>query len=312
MITLRHRRLLLAGAALAAMLPLGAFSAHGQEASVQEIRLRQLEASVRAMQRQVFPAGTDAAGQPLAGTGQAGGQAGVPATTAMTDMLTRMDAVEAQVARLTAHYEEMNNHLRQIDARLGTPSATTMAATTAPAQGGPTPLLAPESRPETRPATRPERPVSAATTRPSSERVAAVRAIVKPRSGDPADDDYTYGFKLWEAKFYPEAEQQLKLFLDQYPRHKKVSFARNLLGRAYMDDGQPREAAPWFLQNYQANKQGERAADSLLYLAQAMVALKDVNRACIALAEFGDSYKTEAAGRLKRQYADVRSSVSCN
>jgi TolA-binding protein len=47
-----------------------------------------------------------------------------------------------------------------------------------------------------------------------------------------------------------------------------VSYARNLLGRAYLDDGKPREAAPWFLQNYQADKKGARASDSLLYLAR--------------------------------------------
>jgi hypothetical protein len=38
-----------------------------------------------------------------------------------------------------------------------------------------------------------------------------------------------------------------------------VSYARNLLGRAYLDDDKPREAAPWFLQNYQADKKGDRA-----------------------------------------------------
>jgi hypothetical protein len=58
---------------------------------------------------------------------------------------------------------------------------------------------------------------------PPASRVAAVRAIEKPQTNDPADDEYSYGFRLWEAKFYPEARQQLKMFVDKYPRHSRVS-----------------------------------------------------------------------------------------
>ena len=93
---------------------------------------------------------------------------------------------------------------------------------------------------------------------------------------------------------------------------KRISYGRNLLGRAFLDDGKPREAATWFLQNFQADKTGARAADSLLYLAVSMAELKDTNRACIALAEFGDSYKAEATGRLKAQYDAARSKLKCD
>lgn len=116
---------------------------------------------------------------------------------------------------------------------------------------------------------------------------------------------------MWDAKFFPEAQQQLKIFLDKYPSHSRVSWARNLLGRAYLDDGNPREAAKWFLQNYQANKRGDRAPDSLLYLAQSMKQLGDSKRACIALAEFSETYAAEAAGRLGSLYGSVRNGLSC-
>src|SRR5690606_29403222 len=102
--------------------------------------------------------------------------------------------------------------------------------------------------------------------------------------------------------FFPEARQQLALFLERHPNHPRVSFGRNLLGRAFLDDGQPREAATHFFENYQSNKQGARAGDSLLYLSEAMIALGDTNRACIALAEFGETYPALATGRLKEQY----------
>ena len=74
----------------------------------------------------------------------------------------------------------------------------------------------------------------------------------------------------------------------------------------------PREAAGWFLKNYQADKQSARAPDSLLFLAESMIALKDTSRACIALAEFGETYPALATGRLKDQYEADRQKVKCN
>ena len=276
-----------------------AMPAHAQdpEATTQEVRIRQLEAEVRALQRQVFPGGdVGAAGVPAPGAaaqpyGQASGQGPT------TGMLTRMDSLEAQVARLTAQYEELSNHIRGIDARL---------ASTAPA---------PETHVDRPPAPMPliEKPAPApVAAKPSSSRVAAVKAIVKPETGDAGEDEYTYGFKLWQAKFYPESEQQLQLFLEKYPRHARATYARNLIGRALLDDGNPREAAKWFLKNYEADQHGERAADSMLFLAEAMVAIKDTNRACIALSEFTHSYGGEAKGRLSSQYQQIRGSVTCS
>ena len=75
--------------------------------------------------------------------------------------------------------------------------------------------------------------------------------------------------------------------------------------------GQPREAATHFFENYQKDKDGARAADSLLFLSEAMVAIGDTNRACIALAEFGEGYPALATGRLKEQYDRNRSKVTC-
>ena len=83
-------------------------------------------------------------------------------------------------------------------------------------------------------------------------------------------------------------------------------------GRTFLDEGKPREAAQWFLQNYQTNKAGERAPDSLLFLAESMRRMKDTQRACVALSQFADEYPREAAGRLKAQYDATRAGVNCN
>ena len=294
--------------------------ARAEDGTVQEIRLRKLEAEVRALQRQVFPGGDGTLFPADGAKPAAAAQAGVPATTAVTDLLTRVDALEAQNARLTAQNEEIGNRLRQLETRpiASTEAGTQTAGQPLPepkAEPAPTPLVDGKSATANNLAAMTAKPAPAKPApqaKPPASRVAAVKAIVKPQNTDAGEDEYSYGVRLWTAKFYPEAAQQLKLFLDKYPRHSRVSYARNLLGRAYLDDGKPNEAAPWFLQNYQADKRGERAADSLLYLAKAMVAMKDVNRACIALAEFADSYKADTAGRLKAEYAATRDSVKCN
>ena len=318
-------------------------------AAAAEARLKKLEAEVSALQRSVFPGGDGKFFTPevsKTGTATAATSGTVPATTPVTDLLSRMDGVETQLARLTAQNEENGNRIAQLEAKLAamgsasaapaavTAPATTAPATTAPAAtttGGPANLVpaattttAPTPAPvaaapkpaaitpaPAKPAVAPAA-TSAKPAAPSAQRLAAVKKVEKPATDDPGDDEYSYGYRLWEAKFYPEAEQQLKIFLDKYPKHERVSYARNLLGRALLDEGKPREAAQWFLQNYQANKKGARAPDSLLFLAESMGQLKDTNRACIALAEFGDSYKAEATGRLKAQYDATRSKLKCD
>ncbi len=139
-----------------------------------------------------------------------------------------------------------------------------------------------------------------------------MQAIAKPQTADAGDDEYSYGFRLWNAGFFPEARQQLTKFVEQYPTHARISFGRNLLGRAFLDDKLPEEAARWFLKNYQADKNGARAADSLLYLGTSMIAMKDTKRACIALAEFAETYPLIASGRLATEYQAARASVKCS
>ena len=43
-----------------------------------------------------------------------------------------------------------------------------------------------------------------------------------------------------------------------------------------------------------------------------MIAMKDTNRACIALAEFSDTYPGLASGRLAEQYQANVKKVTCN
>lgn len=289
---------------------------------VSEARVRKIEAEIRALQRQVFQGGDARFFEPEINTqqGTPSNPSSATSTTAVTDILARLDAIEAQMQRLTAAGEENRNAVMLLEERLEALEAANNpapvvepAAEEAPAtQSNLSAMTGGASTVETaRPAQTAE-PAPAQTAGPSEERLAGVQEIMKPQTDDAGDDEYTYGFRLWNAGFYPEAQQQLRLFVDQHPDHWRATYGRNLLGRAYLDDGKAREAAPWFLRNYQVDKQAARAGDSLLFLADAMIALEDTNRACIALAEFGDTYPALASGRLQDQYEASRQKVTCN
>ncbi len=279
----------------------------------QAARIRKLEAEVSALQRKVFPGTSGRFFEPeISAPGQPAPTANAPTTSALTDVLARLDALESQLQRLTAQYEEGSNSVRLLQERVEALEAT--RASQGPSTSAPAPAFSTGNTPAAASSSgtaNPSGPLPAAN-RPSPDRLAAVQQIMKPQTGNAGEDEYSYGFRLWDAGFYPEAQQQLTMFVEQYPTHAMASYGRNLLGRAYLDDGKPNEAAPWFLRNYQDNQNGARAGDSLLYLAETMIALKDIKRACIALAEFSETYPALAAGRLQTQYQANRRKVTCS
>ncbi|MBO9601783.1 MAG: hypothetical protein J7496_04660 [Novosphingobium sp.] len=294
--------------------------AHAQD---QDARLRKIESEIKALQRTVFPGGDGKFFPPEVTTPQqAAADSGITgtSTSAMTDVLARLDSLETQLRQLTAQTEENNHAISQLAARLDAveaaerqPAADAVPAVAPPPVAyGPAPTPAPTPTPAAAPAPKPAPPPPPPVQQPSAARIAAVKAIPKPATADPGDDEYVYGFRLWDAKFYPEAEQQLQLFLQKYPKHPRASYGRNLLGRAYLDDGKVDEAARWFFENYQADKAGDRAPDSLLYLAETMIIKGDTAKACIALAEMGEVYPAIASGRLQAQYHADNAKVKCN
>lgn len=289
-----------------------------------EARLRRAEAEIRALQRVVFPGGDGRFFEPLITNREAAPNqtdAARPSTTAVTDILARLDAMEIQLQRLTARSEEHTNALANVRTRLDALEASGVTAGGAIGEGGfvdgaarsvPDGSFPSGSGQTATTSNNPEPSTTApAASGPSDERLAGVQAITKPQTDDAGDDEYSYGFRLWNAGYFPEARQQLASFVENYPSHPRITYGRNLLGRAFLDDGQPEEAARWFLRNYQADRTARRAPDSLLFLAQSMIAMDDTRRACIALAEFGDTYPADASGRLADTYQANLQKVTC-
>lgn len=307
------RRMRLAGTSVAAcalvgVLVVGSGPAQAQDANS---RLNKVEAEVRALQRKVFPGGDGKFFEPqiTPATPTPTPLPGTPASTPITDVLVRIDSVESQLRQLTSQVEQNTNRINQLEARLAA-SAPVAAApgALAPAPSTSAPVVsAPAPSTPTPSASTPPRAAA-----PSNSRIDAVRAIVKPQSADAGDDEYSYGYRLWEAKFYPEAQQQLKLYLEKYPKHARSSWGRNLLGRAYLDDGKPALASVAFYENYQKRPRGERAPDSLAYLGEALLQLKKPADACKVYAELEQVYGETLSSSLRGMMDKGRARAKCS
>lgn len=272
-----------------------------------EKRVQTLEEQLRAVQRRVFPNGN--VEPEINSAAVPGGPIGSPATSPVADLTSRVDALEAQIARLTGQAEANDNRLRQIEESINrlrdSVGARLDVLERAPAEVPVTTLVPPTP---SRPATRP--PASTATSTTTPPRTAEPAATASSEAGDP-EEAYNEGFHLWEQKRYAEAERSLEAMARNFPRHRLASWAKNLAGRAYLDEGKPATAARMFLANYQDNPRGERAADSLFFLGQALAKLNKPADACKAYDELQDVYGSTMRDWLKQRLPAARSESHC-
>lgn len=276
-------------------------------------RVGKLEKEMTAVQRKVFPNGV--AIEPEIGNGTTTAAAGNPATSPVADLTARVDALESQLQALTGQVETSGNRVKKLEEALGAyesrlktlegaaaPAADTNASNAAPAAS----LKPATAAPKTGGATK-----TPAVAKVDPDRKAAIAAVEIPATGDAIEDAYTYGFRLWSAKLYPEAQMKLKEFVAKYPTHKRASYAQNLLGRAYLDEGKPALASVAFYDNYQKMPRGERASESLYWLGVALTKLKKPADACKVYKEFDDVYADKASADLKAKVAKGKTDAKC-
>lgn len=310
-----------------------------------EGRVDRLEGEMRAVQRKVFPGGSG--GQYIQPDNRPADpetvQSGSP-TSPVADLTARVNSLENQLRVLTAQTETNQHRLQGLEGRLKTLEANAAAAAAAaPAaatgdDGGsfdrPVSSRPASDRPIDRQSDRqsdrtPDRaaatpratPPKGSVTPPpvvstkDPARAAQVAAIERPNSGDVAEDTYLYGYRLWAAHLYPEAEAQFTTVTTKFPTHKRASYAQNLLGRSYLEDGQPSRASLAFYDNYKKWPDGDRAPESLYYLAQALVKLdKPAAQVCKVYTELQRSYgaKVDADARMKAGVAKGRAASNCS
>ena len=322
--------------ALAALLATAALPAFAAEPGTLDQRVDRVEKQLKAVQRKVFPGGDAAFQAPEIARTETQVTVGTPASTPFNDLVARVDALEKTVAQLTGQVEqdehrldllsqqsaqdrqEFATRLKTLEAATAPPPAET---TTAPAADDAVPAGTPPK------GTRPFATVTPAKTPPTAKpgpvkptaKPAPTMAddttgtdnAVVPATGDPAEDAYMAGYKLWTQKKFPQAEAALAAVVKKYPKHKRASYAQNLLGRSYLDDGQPARAAEAFAANYTTNPHGDRAPESLYYLGQSLVQLKKPTDACRVYDEFSSAYGDTASASLKAKVATARADAKC-
>jgi TolA-binding protein len=138
-----------------------------------------------------------------------------------------------------------------------------------------------------------------------------VAAVERPSTGNAALDNYTYGFRLWAAKFYPEAQTQLQATLDKYGNDSVASRVQNLLGRAYLDDNKPSMAAKVLYENYRTRPKGDRAAESLAWVGESLIQLNRLKEACLAYDELGDVFAGSMPASVRDMMAKGRVRAKC-
>ena len=241
-------RLITALAASAAMALLPSIAlAQRQAPPTPEQRIDRLERQVQQMQRQLFPKGRPA---------DTAGFSDDPAATqsSVVTLDQRLDALEKQMADLVRMSEENGNRLRSVetglgqlksdqDQRIAAIEQRMSAAAAAPRR--PHPKGCRQRRPF-RPSPSPgrgrRRPRRPPMPQVPAEGGPEIASAAVP-AADPGEDAYTQGFRLWEAGQYDQAISSLKSFTAAYPKHRRVSYANNLIGRSLLDKGDPRSAA---------------------------------------------------------------------
>ncbi|MEO7276678.1 MAG: tetratricopeptide repeat protein [Sphingomicrobium sp.] len=297
-------------AALGALITAAPSSAQRQPPTPDQ-RLDRLEREVQQVQRQLFPKGRPA---------DTAGFADDPAATqsAVLSLAQRLDSLERQMQDLLRASEENGNRLRGIEAGMSKIRADheqriatlEQRIATAGAVQPTTSDVGPAAGPPASTRPRPQQPratVSAALPAPGDSPPLAGAPV-----SDPAEDAYSEGFHQWEAGQYDQAITSLRAFTAAYPKHRRVSYANNLIGRALLDKGQARPAAEALLANYRRDPQGERAPDSLFYLGQALTKLGQAAQACKAYAELDAVYGAKIRPDLKKLESDARAQAQCS
>jgi TolA-binding protein len=301
----------LAGSAAMALLPSTAL-AQRQAPPTPDQRIDRLERQVQQMQRQLFPKGRPA---------DTAGFSDDPAATqsSVVTLDQRLDALEKLMSDLVRQSEENGNRLRSLESGLSQTKTDqdqrisaleqrmSQAATAAPAETS-EPAAAVPAKPKPTPPKTP--PKTSAATPPASGPAPAIAASLP--AVDEGEDAYTQGFHLWEEGQYDQAISSLKSFSATYPKHRRVSYANNLIGRALLDKGDARGAAEALLANYRSNPGGERAPDSLFYLGQALMKLGQPGQACKAYSELDAVYGAKIRPDLKKLETDAKAQAQCS
>ena len=212
------------------------------------------------------------------------------------DALTRMDTIEAELARLTARTEEVELKLNRVVSdgtnRIGDIEYRLCEVTEGcdPANLGATPALGDAGGGATAPVAT---DAGATGTAPASGSTGGSTGGAELAVAEQADFDRAKEV-LGQGDF-PGAAALFATYAESYPGGPLVPEAHYLRGEALTKQGDTANAARAYLDAFSAAPEGPMAPDALLKLGEGLGALGQVQEGCVTLAEVGKRFPTSMA-----------------
>ena len=289
---------------------MGAVPARAQEDAAANDRLSRLERDLNFLQRQVYR--NNAGGEGAATEGQ------VPANGASLEI--RLSQVREEIRALRGQLEQSQFQAKQnadelkklstdVDYRLQAIEQKQAAAAVAPAPVAPAPAAV--AKPTAAPAAEASgfSPDDTGTAAPTPVPAHADGAAATGKDFPDANAHYNYAFKLLNEKNYSASATSFDAFVKKYPADPLVGNAYYWLGESYYARADYTRAADGFRKGYEANPEGQKAADNLLKLGLSLAQVKRVPEACIVLSQVATKYaqsNVRSATRAEKKRAELQ------
>ena len=247
-----------------------------------------------------------------------------PANPGVARLETRMSQLEQDLRTVTGRLEEVSYQLRKLDERLNKTTSDMeyrLSQMKAPAGGDASNEALPGATGGVvagagAGASAPRAPASSAPDDPSTARGTAPPAGV-PTSSQTATlppktprEQYARAFSLLEKRNYQEAGEGFSEFLKANPNDPLADNARYWLGETYYARGEYARSAEIFLENYEKNKTGPKAPDTLLKLGLSLSGLDKKKEACASFRELNRAFPN-APDSVKEKAGQERKRLGC-
>lgn len=275
------------------LLPLPAMAQDAKSLADVKAELAQLAAQFLSLKKELITTGA-------ATNGSAGG-----------DALQRMDSIEAELTKLTAKTEEVEqklnavvadgtNRIGDIEFRLceqteGCDPASLPATPDLGAMAKGAPAAAAAGTAATKPKPKPAAGAGDATTAPAAgadTTTAPADTGVEMTVNEKADFDRAKG--VLDSGDFPGAADLFKTYAQAYPGGPLVPQADLLRGDALSQTGDTANAARAYLDSFSASQTGPLAGQALTKLGLALGKLGQASEACVTLAEVGKRFPGSA------------------
>lgn len=262
----------------------------------------------------------------LVATAPAFAQNSVSVNTALARQGVRINQLEAEIRRLTGENERLTYQLGQLEKRLEILSGeiASRAQTAAPAAAVPDATGTAEN-PYTPPPAGNARPPAVANNQvPGYEKGVRVLGTVRQGTGPlaanppvkqepPQTPEQLYERAqnlILKDRNFDQAEQVLRRFLKENPKHDLAANAHYWLGRTYFVRQDYKNAAFAFADGFQKHPKSDKAPANLLNLGMALTKIGKVKEACTTWAQLKKSYP-KAPVAIKRRVSREQRAAKC-